>query len=73
MAPNQQVRDWGAKLRRLREQKVLSQRDLAAKCGVTQATIANIELGKTKPHPSTLRKLAHGLGISAEDLADALK
>ena len=60
-------------LRQLREAKVLSQRELAEKSGVSPTTIINIETGKIRPHPSTLRKLAEALGVAPEELAGHLK
>ncbi len=39
----------GYKIRQLREDRKLSQEELAHLVGVTQATISNIESGKSKP------------------------
>jgi transcriptional regulator with XRE-family HTH domain len=36
--------------------------------GVDANTINQIELGRSKPRPSTVRKLARALGVSAEEL-----
>ncbi len=58
----------GARLRQLREKRLLSQRDLATLAGVSQTTIVNIEGGRTRPHPSTLRRLAVALGVGPEAL-----
>ncbi len=60
-------------LREIRESKLLSQRELAQKSGVSPTTIVNIELGKIRPHPSTLRKLAGALAVSPKALAEHLK
>jgi len=55
-------------LRRLRKLKGLSQQDLAAKSGVSQYTITEIETGRrSDPRPSTLRKLAKALGVEVAD------
>jgi transcriptional regulator with XRE-family HTH domain len=51
------------RLRELREQRFLSQRELAEKARVSPATIANLEMGHTAPRPSTARKLARALGV----------
>jgi transcriptional regulator with XRE-family HTH domain len=56
---------------RLKEERLLrgwSQRDLAREAGTTAETISNIETGQHDPRPSTLRKLAEGLGIEVRDL-----
>ena len=58
----------GERLREMRRQRVLSQRDLALLAGVPQSTVARIEEGKQTPRPSTIRKLAKALDIRAVDL-----
>ncbi len=57
-------------IRELRQRKLLSQRELAEKAGVSETTIVKLELGATKPQPRTLRKIAAALGIGAEEMAD---
>jgi transcriptional regulator with XRE-family HTH domain len=55
---------------RLKEERLLrgwSQRDLARESGTTAETISSIETGLHEPRPSTLRKLAEGLGIEVRD------
>ena len=41
----------------------LSQRELAARCGVPQSSIARIESGRTTPNLSTLIKIFGQLGL----------
>ena len=54
----------GQRLRRLREERALSLRELGALADVTQDNIWKIENGKTlRPHPKTIRKLAKALGV----------
>jgi transcriptional regulator with XRE-family HTH domain len=60
-------------LREIRDRKLLSQRELADKAGISPTTIIHIEQGKIRPHPRTLRKLAEGLGMTPEELADAMR
>jgi DNA-binding XRE family transcriptional regulator len=58
-----------SKLKQYREQKCISQRDLAEKASVTQQTIHSIETGKVeKPNWVTLRKLAIALEIEPKEL-----
>jgi len=57
-------------LRELREGQVITQRELAAKAGVSNKTISDIEQGKLRPHPATLRKLAAALGVKPSALAE---
>lgn len=41
----------------------ISQRDLAAFCGLPQSSIARIESGRTAPKLDTLLKIMHPLGL----------
>jgi transcriptional regulator with XRE-family HTH domain len=57
------------RLRELREARVLTLRELADESGVHYTSIARIETETaTKPHPSTIRKLAKALRVSPEYL-----
>jgi len=55
-------------LARLRELKGYSQRALAKESGVSPATIYELENGRRRPNPSTLRKLASALEVEVADL-----
>ncbi len=57
-----------AKLRRARERKVLSMRELSRLSGVANDGIIAYERGDQEPRPSTIRKLAAALGIDPADL-----
>jgi transcriptional regulator with XRE-family HTH domain len=57
----------GQRLRRLRSERGLSQRDLAVP-GVSYAYISRIEAGTRQPSVKALRKLAGKLGVSPEYL-----
>ena len=57
-----------ANVRRLRESRALSQRDLAALAKLSVTTINRIESGQRKPMPRTVRKLAEALGVTPEEL-----
>jgi transcriptional regulator with XRE-family HTH domain len=50
-------------LKRIREERALSQRDLAAMSGVAHDSIGQIERRERKARPSTVRKLAGALGV----------
>lgn len=56
------------KLIRLREDRVLSQRDLARMAGLSQGTVWRLENGFAEAYPSTIRKLAEALGVEPRDL-----
>jgi transcriptional regulator with XRE-family HTH domain len=59
----------GAKVKRLREDLSLSQRELAKLAEVSPATILKIEQDTVaRPHPRTLRKLAEALDVPPRDL-----
>src|SRR5215210_9596299 len=57
----------GARLKRLRLERKLSQRDLSSP-GVSYAYISRIEAGARTPSVKALRKLAQKLGVSVEYL-----
>ncbi len=59
--------DVSGALRRFRQMRGMSQRELAERAGSTQYTVSEIELGHRDPHPSTLRKLASALGVEVAD------
>jgi transcriptional regulator with XRE-family HTH domain len=56
------------KLRRLREEQVLSQRELARRAELAQGTVWRLESGFTEAHPATIRKLAGALGVKPKEL-----
>jgi transcriptional regulator with XRE-family HTH domain len=58
------------KLEKLRLEKGLSQRALAKRSGVAPATVYELENGRRKPNPSTLRKLAEALEVEVKELME---
>jgi transcriptional regulator with XRE-family HTH domain len=56
------------KLKALREEKVLSQRELARMANLAQGTVWRIEKGFSEVHPQTIRKLARALGVEPKEL-----
>jgi transcriptional regulator with XRE-family HTH domain len=57
-----------AKLKRLREDWVLSQRKLARTAGLTHMTVWRLENGFEQAHPRTIRKIAGALGVEPREL-----
>src|SRR3989304_4849173 len=55
-------------IRAWREHIGITQRELAARIGVSQAAIAKLEKPNAKPRRATLQKIAEALGISIENL-----
>ena len=59
----------GEYIREKRKEKNMSQRDLAAASGISNAEISRIESGKRKePSSSVLRDLAKALNVPAEEI-----
>jgi transcriptional regulator with XRE-family HTH domain len=58
----------GARLRAIRERKLMTQAELAARIGAARTTITRIELGRHAPQVSTVRKLAQALGVDPAEL-----
>ncbi|MCB1626763.1 MAG: cupin domain-containing protein [Xanthomonadales bacterium] len=56
--------DIGERLRRVRENRGLSQRELARRVGVTNSSISLIEQNKVSPSISSLKKVLDGIPIS---------
>jgi transcriptional regulator with XRE-family HTH domain len=61
------------KLKRLREEMVLSQRELARLAGITHTTYWNLEHGFREARPKTIRKVAEALGIEPNGLTKRRK
>ena len=59
---------FGRNIRRLREKKDLSLRQLAANCDLDNSKIAKIENGRVNISLSTIRELARGLEIHPAQL-----
>ncbi len=60
----------GIRLRKIRDQKGLSLRQLAEKAGIDFSTIHRIEQRIESPRFATLEKLAKALGVKVRDLID---
>ncbi len=59
----------GLRLKELREERSLSQRELGERSGVAFTTIHALEVGKrSAAWPRTIRKLAEALGVPPSEL-----
>ena len=58
-----------ARTKEWRESRGLTQRELAAKAGVGEVTVARIETGASVT-PPTARKIAEALGVAVADLLE---
>lgn len=66
-APDSGKVDVGSRLKALRTERNLSQRDLAASSGVTNGMISMIEQNKHSPSVATLNRITDALGVSFSD------
>ena len=57
-----------SKMKALRQERVLSQRELARMAGLTQMTVWRLENGYRAARPGTIRKLAQVLGVEPKEL-----
>jgi transcriptional regulator with XRE-family HTH domain len=57
-----------SKMKALRQERVLSQRELAYMAGLTQMTVWRLENGYRDARPGTIRKLAQVLGVEPKEL-----
>jgi transcriptional regulator with XRE-family HTH domain len=64
----QEVNALGQQIRRCREQRELTLRELARRVGVSASAISQIELGRTHPTLDTLHAVAYELGVSLDEL-----
>jgi HTH-type transcriptional regulator, competence development regulator len=58
----------GDRLKQVRRERALSQRDLSRMTGVAFDTISRLETGKQEAQPKTIRKLAEALGVEPKEL-----
>jgi len=58
----------GMRLRHLRRERALSQRDLSRITGIAFDTISRLETGKQRAQHRTIRKLAEALGVEPKEL-----
>lgn len=65
--------DIGHRLRAIRKQRGLSQRELASKAGLTNGTISLIEQNKTSPSVASLKSLLDAIPISLADFFATLE
>ncbi|MBD3665108.1 cupin domain-containing protein [Sulfitobacter sp. TSTF-M16] len=65
--------DIGHKLRSIRKQRGLSQRELAARAGLTNGTISLIEKNRTSPSVASLKSLLDAIPISMAEFFSTLE
>jgi len=60
----------GTVIRRYRKTNNLTQREVARRCELTQASISQLESGKRINNLSSLERLSHALGLTMGELFD---
>ena len=58
----------GRNIKRIREQKKMSQGDICRALGFDRAQMSNIEAGKGNPTLATIEKIAQALGVASDEL-----
>jgi transcriptional regulator with XRE-family HTH domain len=61
------------KIKKVREEKGMSQEVLAKKSSVTLATISRLENGHYEPHLATLKAIATAFNMLVRDLLEGVK
>jgi transcriptional regulator with XRE-family HTH domain len=62
------ARKLGENIRKIREEKQMTQIELCRKLSVDRAYMSNVENGKKNPTLLTMEKIAKALGVSIEEL-----
>jgi transcriptional regulator with XRE-family HTH domain len=60
----------GMNIREIREEKNITQQDLAAACNFEKSNMSRIEAGRTNPTIATLFKISEVLNVKLADLVD---
>lgn len=62
--------EFNKKLKKLREEKGLSQAELAKMAGVSQTTICDVEIGNKMPKLDTAMKICKALNVKLMDVVE---
>jgi len=72
MQPNRTLRALANRIKELRDQKGISQEELAHRAGLSRTGMGFVETGKRWPRLDTLMKVAQGLNITVDELLKGL-
>jgi transcriptional regulator with XRE-family HTH domain len=72
MQPNRTLRALANRIKELRDQKGISQEELAHRAGLSRTGMGFLETGKRWPRLDTLMKVADGLNIPLNELLKGL-
>ena len=68
MQPNRTLRALANRIKELRNQKGISQEELAHRAGLSRTGMGFLETGKRWPRLDTLMKVADGLNVTVDEL-----
>lgn len=63
-------KEVGKRIRQLREERNISQQDLAGACNFEKSNFSRLEAGNTNPTLYTLKIIADNLGVSLAQIVD---
>jgi transcriptional regulator with XRE-family HTH domain len=72
MQPNRTLRALAIRIKELRDQKGISQEELAHRAGLSRTGMGFVETGKRWPRLDTLMKVAQGLNVTVDELLKGL-
>ena len=72
MQPNRTLRALAKRIKELRDQKGISQEELAHRAGLSRTGMGFVETGKRWPRLDTLMKVAQGLNVTVDELLKGL-
>ncbi len=68
-----ELSNWGKVVKRLREERGLTQEQLAERSGITRGYLSRIEIGQIKTsNQDTFKQIAKGLGMTLDGLSEAI-
>ena len=59
----------GERIKEIRQEKNMTQKELGEKCGLADSAIRRYELGKANPKKETIQKIANALNIDPFEMA----
>jgi len=65
---NTPSKKFGKNIKRIRQQKKMSQGDICRALSLDRAYVSNVEAGKSNPTLSTIEKIAKALRVSSSEL-----
>jgi transcriptional regulator with XRE-family HTH domain len=70
MKKDEALKRIGLNIKRIREERKISQQDLAAVCNFEKSSMSRLEAGRTNFTIGTLLKICEALGINLTEIVD---